>query len=248
MLPDVDLSLFGRGKLRCFCRDCKGRVSSCQNVECSRHWLLSGGHNAGKKDLASSCYQLLGSLKGNEVAPASSTFALKHHALIDWEVKLHFLLLAIDQCSVPWYPVHAKDGIKLSHRYNHKVCWQHAMLNDNMDASHTHVRVAPAGVNTTKSCPSSPIVKPILYTKVLARNVCVLPESNNTNASFEWMDKKCTYDDGDALHYLINCGSVHPSILLWSHSLNAIIYQIFKLPTSSLCSGTMSTTAKPACL
>ena len=42
------------------------------------------------------------------------------------------------------------------------------------------MRVAPEGVDTTKSCPKSTIGMPSLSAKARARKVCVLPESNNT--------------------------------------------------------------------
>lgn len=87
---------------------------------------------------------------------------------------MKFHLLAVDQISVPCHPIHAKDGIKLTHRQNYKASQLHLSQDDKIDTLLTHSRggVALTRVDTTKSYPRSSIDTLILSTNALARK-CV---------------------------------------------------------------------------
>lgn len=61
--------------------------------------------------------------------------------LIIFEVKLHFLLLIVDQSSVFGNSIHTKDSIEFIHRQHYKISQQFMSPDKDNNTSHTHTHL-----------------------------------------------------------------------------------------------------------
>lgn len=61
--------------------------------------------------------------------------------LIIFEVKLHFLLLIVDQSSVFGNSIHTKDSIEFIHRQHYKISQQFMSPDKDNNTPHTHTHL-----------------------------------------------------------------------------------------------------------